>query len=305
MRVRMASVAAPGRPENEDRALRAGPLVGVLDGVTAPTGLDTGCGHGPAWYVRRLAARLAEAVRSAPDDPLAELLAAAIRAVRGDHGDSCDLEHPGTPAATVGLLRRRPDGATGAGRRALPHRTRRPGAAHLDYLILCDTTLVLEQGGEVRALTDARFDAAVAEIRAAALAGAAPLGSPEHAARLRAAVAAQRRLTNRPHGYWIAAADPAAAHHAITGVAPLTGPARVRRAALLTDGAACAVDSYGLLDWRALLDVLSSQGPRALIRMVRRAERADRDGRARPRYKRHDDATAVVCTFEDPASLAG
>jgi hypothetical protein len=114
-----------------------------------------------------------------------------------------------------------------------------------------------------------------------------------------APVAGKYALTNQAHGYWIAGANPHAAHEAVTGRLPLTGPAKVRRAALLTDGASCAVDPYGILDWRQLLDVLSSNGPEGLIRRIRRAERADAGATRYPRFKRHDDATATLCTFEE------
>jgi hypothetical protein len=52
MEVRLARVAAPDRA-NEDYALAVGDLVAVFDGVTLREGIDSGCVHGPAWYVRR------------------------------------------------------------------------------------------------------------------------------------------------------------------------------------------------------------------------------------------------------------
>ena len=79
------------------------------------------------------------------------------------------------------------------------------------------------------------------------------------------------------------------------------GAGRLRRAALLTDGASCAVEDYGLMDWAALLDVVTGAGPAELLSQVRAAERADPDGLAHARYKRHDDATIATCLFaEEP-----
>jgi len=54
--------------------------------TTAPEGFETGCGHGPGWYVRRLSARLAQAGAEHPTSSLADVLAAAITMVRDDHG---------------------------------------------------------------------------------------------------------------------------------------------------------------------------------------------------------------------------
>lgn len=275
MWVQLVSEASPDRVVNEDHAFLAGDLVGVLDGVSVPAGVESGCVHGPAWYARRLAGHLARTVAGAGS--LVDGLAAAIKAVRGDHGGVCDLGHPNTPAASVALGRVVGD--------------------RFEYLVLCDATLVLDFGNRVDVVTDDRFAAAVAGIRRAALTGAA-IGSVEQQDAVRQAALRRQRLTNRPGGYWIAAATPAAAYEAVTGWVPLSGPGRVRRAVLLTDGASCAVDRYGLYDWRGLLDLVCDHGPGRLIGEVRAAESADAAGQMVRRYKRHDDASVVLCQFE-------
>jgi hypothetical protein len=262
---------------NEDFAIAVPGLAGVFDGASLPVGLDSGCMHGPAWYVRQLAARLTAAYVRAREAPLTQHLAEAIEQVRRDHDGRCDLDHPGTPASTVCLLKEVGD--------------------RLEYLVLCDSPLVVDRGGDVQVVTDDRFTRAVADVRATVLTGQAAIGSDEHAERVRYAVMQRRAMTNQANGYWIAAANPEAAYQAITGTLPLTGPDRVRRAALLTDGAACAVEQYQLFDWHGLLAVLTERGPQELISRVRAVERVDSDGRQRPRYKRHDDATAVLCLF--------
>jgi hypothetical protein len=162
--------------------------------------------------------------------------------------------------------------------------------------VLCDSLLVLDRG-EVQIVADDRFDRAVAQLRHDALTGESALDSAEHSARVRQVISGRQQLTNQPDGYWIAAANPAAAYQAVTGTAPLHGEDRVRRAALLTDGASAAVEQFDVLDWTGLLDVLTDHGPHELIRRVREAEDADHDGHARPRYKRHDDASVALCLF--------
>jgi hypothetical protein len=277
MRVRSASAPAPGRPENEDVVFRFGSLVGVLDGATVPEDFDTGCVHGPAWYARHLAARIGLAAAARPAATLVSSLAAAILAVRADHGGDCDLDHPGTPSSTVCLLR--------------------AGGDQLDYLVLCDSPLVLDAGGRVSVISDDRLDTAMAELRRTA--ATVPAGEADRATRFRHAVAVQRERMNRTHGYWVAAADPDAAYHGLTGTLPLRGPEAVRRAALLSDGASCAVEQFGLFDWAGLLDLVSTEGPDALIGRVRDAER-DHADRLR-RYKRSDDASVVLCEFDSGA----
>jgi len=179
MDVRYACEPAPDAAVNEDHVLHTGPLVAIFDGVSAPQGLDTGYIHGTSWYVDRLAGRLTETTAT-PDIDLRHGLAAAIEAVRGDHGGTCDPTHPGTPAASLCIIRERGD--------------------TLDYLILCDCTLVADPAGQTQMHTDTRFTNAMADIRATTLTGGAPIGSPEHAAQVRHAtqqrsptVAARRR----------------------------------------------------------------------------------------------------------------
>ncbi|MFY1634513.1 hypothetical protein ACN27F_14755 [Solwaraspora sp. WMMB335] len=296
MRVDACSVAAPGQPDNEDQMFQYGGLVGVLDGATAPAGFETGCVHGPAWYVRRLAARLGLAAAPASTAstassvstsarpmsavPLTDILSDAIRAVRDDHGGSCDLDHPGIPSATVCLLRQ--------------------VGGHLDYLVLGDSPLLFDADGQVGVVADDRLVAAMSKLWGGPRPPGPPAADPAAAdEQYRRAVRWQRQHTNQPDGYWIAAADPAAAAKALCGTLPLTGPGRIRRAALLSDGATRAVEEFDLVDWPGLLDLLTRVGPAELIRRVRVAER-DSDNRDQPpRYKRHDDATAILCQFDD------
>ncbi|MEV0454734.1 hypothetical protein [Catellatospora methionotrophica] len=275
MRVVTATEAAPGRV-NEDQVFHHRSVVGVLDGVTVPEGFDTGCAHGAAWYSRRLVTHLAGALDDAPDASLAVILGSAIERVTRDH-PGCDLANPSTAAATVCLVR--------------------DAGSELEYLILCDSSLVVDTGAEPVLLVDDRFARSIQRIRDDYLLGDVPIGSEVHQARRIAANTRKRELTNTPEGYWIAAADPEAAAHALTGRFPLLGEGAVRRAALLTDGASCAVDTFGLYDWTAMLDLITENGPHELIRQVRIAETADADGRARPRFKSHDDATVALCVF--------
>jgi Protein phosphatase 2C len=279
MHVRTATEPVPGQ-ENEDAVFEHGGIVGVFDGVTRPDGLDTGCVHTVAWYVTKLAEGLAGAADTQPSGSLADLLAAAISATNAAHADSCDLTNPSTPAATVALMRERP--------------------SVLEYLILCDAFIVADDGSTVSVITDPRFENVIRETRATHPIGPGEYGTAEHDARRRAAAMDKQRLTNTEAGYWIAAANPQAAYHAITGQLPLHGDHRVRRVALLTDGAARAVNLFGLITWQEALDLIEKSGPAELIRLVRKAELDDSNGTARPRFKRHDDATVVaLSTFEE------
>ncbi|MGI5165370.1 protein phosphatase 2C domain-containing protein [Spirillospora sp. CA-253888] len=141
-------------------------------------------------------------------------------------------------------------------------------AGRLEWLVLADSPVLVDDG-EVRVIQDDRV-------------GRLPSYTVE----------AVRAARNSPGGFWVASTRPEAAYEALTGDAPLDG---VRRAAVLSDGAARLVERFGLTGWDGLLDLLDRAGPREVIRRTREAEAAD--GAVNGRGKRHDDATAVLVRF--------
>ncbi len=261
-----AAVTVPGdsAKANEDWVFADENLIVVLDGGTART--DTGCRHGVAWY----AAKLGSLIAFLATDQAAELAAVlrlAIAATADQHRE-CDLTHAATPSAALAIVRRAGD--------------------TMEYLVLGDVTVVLDKAEGLEVVTDGRVDRVARQERLEA--ARLPIGSEAKAAALLRMKHAELAARNREDGFWVAAADPAVAGHAITATVPL---ASVRRVAVLTDGAARAVVLFGLLDWAGLLNVLAQQGPAELITQVRTAELGDPKGLGWARNKRSDDATAV------------
>ncbi|MFD4642812.1 protein phosphatase 2C domain-containing protein [Lentzea sp. NPDC058436] len=78
--------------------------------------------------------------------------------------------------------------------------------------------------------------------------------------------------------------------HALTGEVALQD---VRRVAVLSDGAARAVDLFNLFDWRQALELMAANGPDDLIRRMRAVEKEDAKAVDWPRKKISDDATVV------------
>src|SRR5690606_40790867 len=122
-------------------------------------------------------------------------LALALERVAALHPD-CDLADPGTPSATVAVLRQR--------------------HAVLDYLVLADSPVVFEgaKGGHT-VITDLRVDDVLPELRAEA--ERHETHTPGHREAVQRLVLAQRQVRNTPDGYWIAGANPEAARHCLTG----------------------------------------------------------------------------------------
>ncbi|HEX7308616.1 protein phosphatase 2C domain-containing protein [Lentzea sp.] len=130
----------------------------------------------------------------------------------------------------------------------------------IDALVLCDTPVVVF-GRTTRVLEDTRL----ADLRS----------QPDILA-----------WKNKPDGWWVAEADPAAGHRAVTASWPR---AEVRKVVALTDGVSCGVSEYGLFSWEDLAEL--SLGD--VLDRVREAERDDADHRRWPRYKTHDDQAIV------------
>ncbi|WP_367134473.1 protein phosphatase 2C domain-containing protein [Saccharothrix sp. HUAS TT1] len=100
---------------------------------------------------------------------------------------------------------------------------------------------------------------------------------------------------NREHGWWVAEADPAAAHRAVRATWPRD---QVHAVVMATDGVSCGVDDYGLFpDWRTVLDITSEKGPEAVLDEIRAAEAGDPDRVKWRRAKVHDDQALAVIRF--------
>jgi hypothetical protein len=251
---RFATYASPGGT-NEDAVVAGEGFAVVLDGATPEPGTDSGCVHSVRWFVTELVGNLARLLTcdGLGRSPLTETLRHAIETVGRSHRDTCDLTNPRSPAATVAIVREHPD--------------------HVEYLVLGDTTVAVEDGqGRISAVTDDRIERFADR----------PWAELCH-------------VRNMPGGFWVAGGKPAAAGHAMVGRAAV---ADVRRIALFTDGATRLVERYGW-EWRALLDVLDTHGPAECISRTRAAESGTPVGRFGGKH--HDDATAVLCRFPTPA----
>jgi hypothetical protein len=278
MRVLLASEPGAAERPNEDFAAAIPGAVVLLDGAGYVPDSRTGCVHGVAWYARTLGGLLAA---GACDHrvPLPDLLGRGIEQVSRMHAGTCDLRHPATPSATVIVARQR--GGT------------------LEYLVLCDSVLLLlRRAGEPSAITDTQLEETQARLRPAA---GLPAGTPEYNAAWRAYAQQLEAARNQQGGFWLAAADPGAAAHAVTGAEPLAALSAV---ALLSDGASRLADRFRLAAWAELCAILTGEGPAGLIRRVRAAEASDPEGKRWPRGKIHDDATAVLWEIAAGAEAA-
>jgi hypothetical protein len=263
--MRVSLDSQPGHPDGPslDWGGCTDRLAVVLDGVTESE--QTGCRHGTEWFVHQLGARL---LLHLGDDGTAmtDGLAQAIDEVAWLHRETCDLSHPGSPSTTVAVVRRRGD--------------------RTDYLVLSDAVVVIAYPeADPLAVVDNSVKAVTQHLVSQA------------SGDLTALIELQQGYRNTPEGYWIAQTSPDAAYHALTGTrVGSTG------AVVASDGAALLVTEFGLLNWRSYVELAYQQGAAGIIAATRAAELDDPECTRWPRYKRHDDATAVVCRIGNPSS---
>jgi hypothetical protein len=252
-----------GKP-NEDHHHTTGDIVVLADGATSRT--ENGCEHGVAWFAQTLCGHIAEHAQHAAT--LRGALADAIDATAAAHPD-CDLTHPGTPSATVGIVRAYQGDA-------------------IEWLVLGDVSLIIDTADGIAVHTQSVDHIGQTERDAAT---ALPIGHPERNRHLVAMKQVMNAQRNTDGGYWVAAADRRAAYRVASGIIPA---AVVRRMLLLSDGAAALAEVYAATDAAGLLDLAETEGPETIIKQVRSIEEADPTATAYPRTKVGDDATAIT-----------
>lgn len=271
MQVVSASQAGMAGKANEDWLYADQNLIVVLDGATART--DTGCIHGVSWYAERLGSALQE-FSADRGRSLQAALRDSIQRVASFHSE-CDLTHPGSPSAAVGIVRL---------------------GESLEYLVLGDVSLAIANGEAISVVTDPRVSATARAAREEA--DRHLIGTPEKQAALLRMKAGELAAKNHEGGYWIATSEPSGVEHALTGAVPLAG---IRDVAVLTDGSARLVDLFADTDWAGVFAALrSGQGPTALIERTRELEDSDPVGQQWPRNKKSDDASIVYAILGPP-----
>ena len=252
---------------SEDVVVVLPSAVVLLDGATS---VDPDLPSG-GWYASRLAGELAGRLTGYPDTDLADLVAAAIKTVARDHG----LTPGRSPSSTVAVLRWTDDTVEG--------------------LVLADSPIVAFTTGGPSVLADRRIEALPPgggyrqQLRSGGGYG------ENHLVALRKAVEVTARRRNTEGGFWVAEADPEAAHHAERTTWPRESLTTIL---IASDGVTCGIDPYGVFaDWQALHDLAVTDGPETVLDRVRAAEESDPDGTRWPRPKPHDDQALVVVRF--------
>lgn len=261
--VRAATLA--GGEKNQDRFAYGDGWAFVLDGASSFD--TTRPEHDGAWYAERLKNKLVDELTARPVDATTDIVSKAIESASAAHDDpeSC-------PTSTLAIARW----------------TNEVVEVH----VLGDSTAALIHSEQESAVTDSRLAAIAPDLRTeyrSRLADGHGFDS-QHRALLQQLQSRQEAARNQGGGYWIAGAEPEAAHHAIGDRLPLS---EIEAIVLATDGAASALE-YGTVDsWAAF----ARSDLRPLLEALHEAEESDQQAITWPRSKAHDDKTLLVIDF--------
>lgn len=107
MQITYATRAASSDVPNDDYVLATETFALVLDGATAPAGVNSGCIHDVPWLTAQLASHQARLLAIEPALELREVLRESIVLTCASHAGTCDLANRDSPSSTSALARMR------------------------------------------------------------------------------------------------------------------------------------------------------------------------------------------------------
>lgn len=263
MKVITAQLPDPRR--SKDRVFITANAVIVLDGATAFTSIELDAGI----YADALGRHIVTELHSDDCANLTEVVSNAIEVV----AHRFELQRGHSPSSTVTILRIRDH--------------------HADLFVLGDSPLYYGTAHHSTVLIDTRLtDLDLPESRRYRDRLRDGSGyDDQHRTLLGRLQEHQRAWRNVDGGYWIAEADPIAAHHAITAT---LNSHDLSWAVLATDGITNPLTHLGRANW-ATVAAKSDRQLAGLLTAAHRWERKDDPlGRNFPRAKRHDDKTIAA-----------
>jgi serine/threonine protein phosphatase PrpC len=289
-------------------------MLQILDAISDPGRADKpnedAFGHGGdhTWVIDGATGVADSELMGGPSD--AQWLAQTASALFADHADGYGGDLKGLVRHAIEVMKATFErDATRApnGRYELPSAAMtlmHSDGAHVTCANFADCRLVLlDEMGEARVLGDHHKDReAASKARTAKLLDRlGPDDDPFADADVMKFLRRARDYQNRADGYWILGLDPHAVDHMRSWTVPLTGP---MTGLLMSDGFASLVYDYKRLTPAELVRQARDEGLESVVRTIRHIEAVeDPQMKLYPRFKRHDDATAVLMRLTtSPAS---
>lgn len=271
---RLEVATIPGGKTNSDAyniAFNSTWCLWVIDGATAlvPSGENE-----LQVFVRRVNEEIGKVILD--HAPLYEAMAVAARTVSADFSDFPRQPYE-RPSCSVALAR--------------------VGSGKLEYFVLGDAVVVADTADGVQVFSNrekiARLDRIAIEekLRLQIKHG---MSSRDAWAAIQPTLRRHRALMNTPEGYWIFNGDPEACFNATFGSIDMP---QGRRILVATDGFTRLVDMGVFPDWKSLFFGLGVSSLWNLLYLLRDVENQDPECLIYPRFRIHDDATAIYVEF--------
>jgi Protein phosphatase 2C len=168
-----------------------------------------------------------------------------------------------------------------------------PGEGGVEFLWFGDCAALVRQGDAAVTVVGESFDKRAAEARRAQAIGKERKVSPASALSRPEFIAALRATRNRINSgsYWLFSPEVKAAAHASRRIIKLSGGGHLL---LATDGFLALASDYGAYSADSLMTAALDKGLAALGAELRAIEAGDAGGDRFPRFKKSDDATALL-----------
>lgn len=269
------SIAGSRGKQNDDACGWSRSRIWAIDGATDLYGDPVmGAASDAAWLAHRTNAFFhAEAERIA--DPVELIASAAADAGVAYDAVARDPETWRRPAAAVMLAWETPEGV---------------GA-----LDLGDCRLFAADSGKRAFAVGGRDEGADDETRAVVAITGGDASAALDRANVIDALRQAHSKRNTTDGWWVFGPDRRCAAHARRHALALSRPAHL---VVATDGFAALVDRYRAHDAQSLVEAALARGLAALALELRSIEEADADAALHPRWKRSDDATALLVRLD-------
>lgn len=269
---------------NEDAIGHYGDAAWVIDGATGIGGTLLEEPSDAAWLARTANRLIAEALAEHPARPTTDILRTVItrcgEALAREQVRSAESAHE-LPSAAFAMVR------------ILGDRAEFTTLADCRVIAIGNTGAPQLFGTSALDAVEARTLAAVRAIRDED----PSIGPDALKARLLPGLRANRDRKNRDGGYWVLGTEPAAADHAWQTTVPLRPG---QRFAIASDGFLRLIELFGTATPADLLAIATPQEGAAWLECLRDREREPESMHQHTRVKRHDDASLIVCTWEEP-----
>lgn len=275
----IATRKKPNKIFNEDLVGFSNNMYWLLDGATIPENQEILNGCDAVWLVKQISYHLNINSLNSEEKSLEEILEISLKGVQNDFFTKTALTMEQTknhyiPSATLVLIR------------VLDN--------YIEYLVLGDSTLLIETDLSFVEITDKRLKSVAIDERKAIVDLVATGISYNHKnvhELHKKLVAKEQALLNVEGGYWMSSIEPNASKHALYGK---IGFSRNARIALLSDGLTRAYTHFPICDsWESLLNYLKIYGVESCILKVRDYENEDSTGITYKRTKSSDDASGL------------